>query len=53
MPAKSGKQYRFMQMIAHGGKQVKGLSSQKAEEFIHATPKKKRKEFAKEVNRKK
>lgn len=50
MPAKSGAQYRFMQMIAHGGKKVKGLSSEKAEEFIHATPKKKRKSWAKVIN---
>ena len=50
MPAKSGKQYRFMQMIAHGGKPKgvdTGPSKEVAEEFIKKTPASKRKQFAK------
>ena len=50
MPAKSAKQYRFMQMIAHGkAKREPGVGPSKevAEEFIKKTPKKKRLEFAK------
>lgn len=49
MPAKSGKQYRFMQMIAHGGKSKTdaGPSKEVAREFIEKTPAKKRKLFAK------
>lgn len=56
MPAKSGKQYRFMQMIAHGKKSnLKGLggpSKEVAREFIHKTPPKKRKTFAQALRRK-
>ena len=50
MPAKSGKQYRFMQMIAHSKHKLKGigLSREQAEEFIHATPKK----FSKKLSKK-
>lgn len=49
MPAKSGKQYRFMAMIAHGGKPYHGIGPSKevAEEFVHKTPKKKRSMFMK------
>ncbi len=50
MPAKSGKQYRFMQMMAHNPekKTTKGVgtgvgpSPEVAKEFIDKTPKKKR-----------
>lgn len=49
MPAKSGKQYRFMQMIAHGGK-PSGIdtapSKKVAREFIDKTPAKNRKKWA-------
>lgn len=53
MPAKSGKQYRFMQMIAHGGKPSHGIgpSPAVAREFIDKTPKSARKEFAKRGKR--
>lgn len=47
MPAKSGKQYRFMQAVAHGANIDAGPSKKVAEEFIHKTPAKKRKLFAK------
>lgn len=49
MPAVSGKQYRFMEMIAHSNRPLKGLglSKEVAEEFIHKTPKKKRKLWSK------
>jgi len=50
MPAKSAKQYKFMQMIAHGGKSNKkgmGPSPEVAKEFISKTPKDKRHQFAK------
>jgi hypothetical protein len=50
MPAKSGKQYRFMSMIAHGGKSNKpgvGPSKDVAEEFVKKTPKNKRSLFMK------
>jgi hypothetical protein len=49
MPAKSAKQYRFMAMIAHGGKSNKGIGPSKevAEEFVHKTPAKKRSMFMK------
>ena len=48
MPAKSAKQYRFMQMVAHGKKPRKGIgpSEEVAKEFIRKTPKSKRKEYA-------
>jgi hypothetical protein len=54
MPVKSSKQYRFMQGIAHGmlPRRGKGPSREVAQEFIDATPKKKRKEFAKNINKK-
>jgi hypothetical protein len=49
MPAVSGKQYRFMQGIAHGMKPNKGIgpSPAVAKEFIDKTPTNKRKQFAK------
>ena len=51
MPAVSGKQYRFMPMIAPGGKPNKkhgvGPSPEVAEEFVHKTPPKKRSMFMK------
>jgi hypothetical protein len=48
MPAKSAKQYRFMEMIAHGKKKSGiGPSKKVAEDFIHATSKSKRSEFMK------
>lgn len=51
MPAKSAKQYRFMQGIAHGMKPYKnkgvGPSPEVAREFIMKTPAKKRREFSK------
>lgn len=49
MPAASGKQYRFMAMIAHGGKSNKGVgpSPEVAEEFVHKTSPKKRSMFMK------
>jgi hypothetical protein len=47
MPAKSGKQYRLMAMIAHGGKpSITGPSESVAREFVKKTPKKKRKQWA-------
>lgn len=53
MPAKSAKQYKFMQMMAHnpGMAKKKGMKSIKpsvAKEFIKKTPKKKRSMFMKE-----
>lgn len=47
MPAKSAKQYRFMAMIAHGGKPNKGIgpSQEVAKEFVKKTPAKKRKQW--------
>jgi hypothetical protein len=47
MPAKSAKQYRFMAMIAHGGKPRGGIgpSPEVAEEFVHKTPAAKRSQF--------
>jgi hypothetical protein len=49
MPAKSAKQYRFMAGIAHGMKPFKGTGPSKevASEFVHKTPKAKRKAFSK------
>lgn len=49
MPAKSGKQYRFMAGIAHGMKPHKGIgpSPEVAEEFVKKTPMKKRSIFMK------
>lgn len=49
MPAKSAKQYRFMAMVAHGGKPKSGIgpSEAVAKEFVHKTSAKKRKEWSK------
>ncbi len=48
MPTKSSAQYRLMQGIKHGTIPEKdGLTKQVAAEFISATPKKKREQFAK------
>lgn len=51
MPAKSEKQYKFMQMMAHNPEKKKGKgvgpSKAVAEEFIHKTSPAKRKEFSK------
>jgi len=49
VPAKSGKQYRFMAMIAHGGKSNKGIgpSEAVAKEMVKKTPAKKRSMFMK------
>lgn len=38
MPVTSKAQWRFMQAAAHGDLKKKGLSKEKAEEFIRATP---------------
>lgn len=48
MPAKSGKQYRFMQAIAHGAKPHKGIgpSPDVAKEFIEKTSSKNRKKWS-------
>ena len=57
MPAESGKQYRYMQMIKHGkgpaAKRMRstGPSKKVAEEFIKATPKKKRSAWSKKKKR--
>ena len=49
MPAKSQKQYKFMQAMAHGAKSKSGIgpSPEVAKEFIHKTPAKKRKIWSK------
>lgn len=49
MPAKSAKQYRFMAMMAHGGKSNKGVgpSEDVAKEFVEKTSPKKRSMFMK------
>lgn len=50
MPAKSAKQYKFMQMMAHNPSKSNksyGPSPSVAREFIEKTPAKKRKEFSK------
>jgi hypothetical protein len=56
MPAKSGKQYRFMQMMAHSPEKSRkdgvdtGPSKAVAKEFIDKTPESKRKKWAKRDN---
>ena len=53
MPAKSGKQYRYMQMMAHSpGKSRKmgGPSEAVAREFISGTSSKMRKKYSKKKN---
>ena len=50
MPATTSKQYKFMQLIAHGGKKKGksiGPSPEVAEEMIEKTPQKKRSFFMK------
>ncbi len=50
MPAKSGRQFRFMAGIAHGMKPRKGgigPSPEVAEEMVHKTPANKRKMWSK------
>ena len=48
MPAKSAKQYRFMQAAAHGGlKGPQQVPEAVAKEFVRATPPKKRKIWSK------
>jgi hypothetical protein len=49
MPAKSAKQYRLMQAIAHGAKPKSGIgpSPTVAREFVEKTSAKKRKEWSK------
>jgi flagellar motor component MotA len=47
MPAKSKKQYKFMQAAAHGAlKSAGGPSPSVAKEFIEKTPEKKRRQFS-------
>jgi hypothetical protein len=48
MPAKSAKQYRFMQMVAHGKSPKKGIgpSESVAREFVEKTSSRKRKEWS-------
>jgi len=50
MPAHTGKQYRFMQMMAHNPEKKrgnsKGPSPEVAKEMIHKTSAAKRKQFA-------
>lgn len=54
MPAKSAKQYKFMQAVAHGGsdKFDGGPSKKVAKEFIDETPKKDRSRFMKRHGKK-
>lgn len=47
MPAKSGKQYRFMQARVHGSSTGPGPSKEVAKEIIDKTPKDKRSVFMK------
>ena len=49
MPAKSAKQYRFMQMMAHNPEKARkgiGPSPEVAREFVKKTPEHKRKDWA-------
>lgn len=48
MPATSGKQFRFMEAMAHGAKSKSGIgpSPAIAKEFVSKTPLKKKKLFA-------
>jgi hypothetical protein len=52
MPAKSGKQYRFMQMIAHNPGKAKqlGVSQSVGKDFVDATPAADRSRFSKKKN---
>lgn len=53
MPAKSARQYKFMQAISHGAESHKGIGPSKsvAEEFIKKTPKAKRILFTKKKSK--
>jgi hypothetical protein len=53
MPATSGRQYRYMQMVAHGGhpKGGGGPSPAVAREFVDQTPPDKRRAFARAVGK--
>lgn len=50
MPAKSAKQFRFMEMAVHNPSKMRsvGPSKKVAEEFIKKTPKSKRSQFMKD-----
>lgn len=52
MPVKSAKQFRFMEMMAHGGKKKKGKgagpSESVAKEFLNKTSHETKSKFAKE-----
>ena len=50
MPAKTGKQFRAMQAAAYGVSSL-GIPEDVAKEFVKATPKKKRGDFAKEYKK--
>jgi hypothetical protein len=54
VPTKSGKQYRFMQAVAHGSVTggSSGPSRSVAKEFVEKTPAKKRRMFSKELRKK-
>lgn len=48
MPAKSGKQYRLMAAVAHGGfKSTGGLTPEVAKEFVDKTPPRMRSKWSK------
>lgn len=47
MPVTSSKQFKFMALVRSGKKKVKGLSPDKAKEFMDSTPASKRSEFMK------
>ena len=51
MPVTSSKMYGLMAAAAHGNLRGKGPSAEVAKEFIHETPPEKRKQFAKQVAR--
>jgi hypothetical protein len=54
MPVTSSKQYGFMGAVASGRAKTehRGLTPEKAKEFLAATPEKKRRQFAKAQSRK-
>lgn len=49
MPVESSRQWGFMARVRSGAQKVKGLTPDKAKEFMDATPKSKRVSFAKAV----
>jgi hypothetical protein len=54
MPAKSAKQYKFMQAVLHGGSNKgfdAGPSKKVAKEFVDKTPKTDRSKFMKKVGK--